>query len=104
MAFLTLFSLPMGGPSISNNTLTPAYRSHIRPAKTPHPIYAFLVVAASWKGLIKASLIPNPPLIMPSVIKIFPIHMCVQPQTVLPGFCVDNLALRFRCRFLKRPW
>src|SRR5436305_1791584 len=102
LAFFVLFSLPTSGLSLSNDTLTPAYRSHICPAQTPYPIYAFLVVAASWKGLIKANLIPNPSLIMPSVIKIFPIHMCVQLQTVLPGFFVDNPTLRFRCRFLKR--
>ena len=41
---------------------------------------------------------------MLSVIKILPIYMRVQLQTVLLGFFIDSPALRFRSRFLKGSW
>src|ERR1700733_16248620 len=67
-------------------------------------MYAFLVVAASWKGLVEDSLIPHAPLMVPRVISILPFQTCTRPKTVLPGLCIDSPALQRRRCFLKISW
>ena len=62
------------------------YSSHMTTATIAYAIFALL---AGGNGLFEASLKPNPPLSIASVIKILPIHKCRRPNPVLPGFCVD---------------
>jgi hypothetical protein len=56
-------------------------------------MYAFLVVAASWKWLVETSQIPSPPLMIPAVISNLPIQTCIRPETVLPALCTLTVQL-----------
>src|SRR5271154_6107140 len=73
------------------------YSSHMTRATIAYAIFALL---AGGNGLFEASLKPNPPLSIASVIKILPIHKCRRPNPVLPGFCVDCPAFQAASPFL----